>query len=29
LSLTQTLCTLIRISFSQTNREAQAVRGPA
>jgi hypothetical protein len=29
LSLTKTLCTLIRMSFSQANREAQAVRGPA
>ena len=28
-SLTKTLCTLIRMSFSQANREAQAVRGPA
>jgi hypothetical protein len=29
LSLTKTLCTLMRMSFSQANREAQAVRGPA
>ena len=29
LSLTKTLCTLIRMSFPQANREAQAVRGPA
>jgi hypothetical protein len=28
LSLTKTLCTLILMSFSQENREAQAVRGP-
>jgi hypothetical protein len=29
LSLTKTLCTLIRMSFSQANREAQAVRATA